>query len=90
MRFDNNPGEEILMLMLSPRPIGSMTPSTPSYGPMDNQRTDRFMQVASARGAKDIILEDVVSGPSPATYVVAPVSALDSKVITIQIKLKHR
>lgn len=90
MRFDNNPGEELLLIMLSPRPLGNLAPTQPAYGPLDNQQTDQVIQTARATGAKDIILEDDTTGPAPATYVVAPVSSLDSKVITMQVKLKHR
>jgi len=90
MRFDNNPGEELVLLMLSPRPLGNLTPSTPAYGPLNNQQTQQYVQVARAKGAKDLVLETDSYGPKPATYVVAPVSALDDKVITMRIKLKHK
>ena len=90
MRFDSNPGEELLLIMLSPRPLGNLAPSMPAYGPLDNQQTNQVIQAAQATGAKDIILEEDATGPAPATYAVAPVSSLDSKVITMQVKLKHR
>jgi len=90
MRFDNNPGEELLLIMLSPTPLGNFAPSLPAYGPLDNQQTDQVIQTAQAKGAKDIILEDDVTGPAPATYAVAPVSSLESKVITLRVNLKHR
>lgn len=90
MRFDSNPGEELLLIMLSPRPLGNLAPTQPAYGPLDNQQTNQVIQTARATGAKDIILEDDVTGPAPATYAVAPVSSLESKVITLQVKLKHR
>lgn len=90
MRFDNNPGEELLLVMLSPRPLGNFAPSLPAYGPLDNQQTNQVIQTARATGAKDIILEDDITGPAPATYAVAPVSSLESKAITLQVRLKHR
>jgi len=90
MRFDNNPGEELLLLMLSPKPLGDFAPSTPAYGPLNNQQTQQYVQIAQAKGAKDIVLETDSNGLQPATYVVAPISTLDDKVITIRIKLKHK
>jgi len=90
MRLDNNPGEELLLLMLSPSPLGNFAPSTPAYGPLNNQQTQQYIQMAQAKGAKDIVLETDSYGPKPATYVVAPVSALNDKVITMRIKLKHK
>ena len=90
MRFDNNPGEELVLLMLSPKPLGNLTPSTPAYGPLNNQQTQQYTQVARAKGAKDIVLETDSYSAQPATYVVAPVSSLNDKVLTMRIKLKHR
>lgn len=90
MRFDSTPGEETLLIMLSPRPVENFGPSTPASGPLDNQQTNQVIQMAQAIGAKDIILENDSLGPAPATYAVAPVSSLESKAITLQVKLMHK
>lgn len=90
MRFDSTPGEETLLIMLSPRPVENFGPSTPASGPLDNQQTNQVIQMARATGAKDIVLENDSLGPAPATYAVAPVSSLESKAITLQVKLVHK
>jgi hypothetical protein len=90
MRFDANPGEELLLVMLSPNPIGNM-PFTPSINrPLNNQETQQYTQLAQAKGAKDIVLETESTGINPASYVVAPMSSLGSGMITLKIKLRHR
>lgn len=90
MRFDSNPGEETLLIMLSPRPMENFDPSTPYNGPLDNQQTNQVIRMARATGAKDIVLEDDTVGLAPATYAVAPISSLESKAITLQVKLMHK
>jgi hypothetical protein len=90
MRFDANPGEELLLVMLSPNQIGNM-PFTPSINdPVNSQQTQQYTQLAQAKGAKDIVLETESTGVSPAGYAVAPMSSLQSGMITLKIKLRHR
>lgn len=156
-RFDANPGEEILLVMLSPTPIGSDMPGQPptqtastgaqlppagtdpnippppsgqdlagqqpppppaiedSTGQPPPPATDNMVASASggkgARGSRDLFVEGLVTtankrsyggrdmyvendnvGPTPATYVVAPVSTLEQerKMITLKIRLRHR
>ena len=90
MRFDANPGEELLLVMLSPNPIRNM-PSTPSINaPLNSQQTQQYTQLAQAKGAKDIVLEDEPTGINPAGYAVAPISSLQSGMITLKIKLRHK
>lgn len=90
MRFDANPGEELLLVMLSPNRIGNM-PSTPSiHDPINSQQTQQYTQLAQAKGAKDIVLETESTGVSPAGYAVAPMSSLQSGMITLKIKLRHK
>lgn len=94
MQFDNNPGEEILMILLSPKTI---------------KKFDSNKLQASYKGAKDILTEDadtnsvkdilIDDSTSPnyqyaepvAGAVVAPLSSLRSHgdAISLQIKLKH-
>lgn len=148
-QFDANPGEETVLLMLSPQPMNDllpgggaqaaapaqpaypvaapMPPAQPSYpapppsgysappvaspsyqagAPAGSgylpppppagaaytpEETNRFMSVASAKGAKDLVMETDNAGAQPASYAVAPMSSLgDSGMITLQIKLKHQ
>lgn len=89
MRFDENPGEELLLVMLSPKPIGDTPSGTPVQGPLNNQETQYYTQVAQAKGAKDIVLETESTGIKPASYVVAPMSSLQTGMITLKIKLRH-
>jgi uncharacterized protein DUF4384 len=88
MRFDENPGEELLLVMLSPKPMGDVfTP--PVNRPLNSEETQSFTQLSQAKGAKDIVLEDEPTGLKPASYVVAPMSSLEAGMITLQIKLRH-
>ena len=107
IRFDDTVGEETLILMLSPQPMKDVLPTAgggqasapppsapsasaaaPGFTP---EETNRFMTVANAKGAKDLVLETDSTSAQPASYAVAPISSLgDSGMITLQIKLKHR
>jgi hypothetical protein len=74
LRFDETPGEETLVLALSPVPA-----------PVPNAATALKM----SQGAKDLVTEVDSTSPQPATYAVGPVRA-DAGSIAIQIKLTHR
>jgi hypothetical protein len=89
LRFDENPGQELLLVMLSPKPMGDVPSWAPSPGPLNTEETKRYTELAEAKGAKDIVLENETSGINPASYVVAPMSSLETGMITLQIKLKH-
>lgn len=92
IRFDENPGEESILVMLSP----SLLPGfSPSFGPqmqaLAKDQTDQFAMVAQAKGAKDLIVEVDAASPRPASYAVAPVTALErnGQMISLQLKLRH-
>ncbi len=75
LRFDENPGEETLILTFSPQ-AGTPTPQA---------------ALAMARGSKDLLLEVDASSAQPATYAVAPArSANEPGTVATQIKLNHR
>ncbi len=107
IRFDDTPGEELLLLMLSPQPMqtaggGPGVPSLPpqagypalppAQGPSgySPEQTTQVLAAASAKGAKDLVVETETTGATPATYAVAPLSSLDDGMITLKITLKHR
>lgn len=106
IRFDNNPGEETILAVLSPSPFsqnggGQYTASAGSTqlaqytgGCKDlTLYTDYNPAQALGRcGSKDLIVEEDTSGASQAHYAVAPVAALQQsdQVIAIPIKLRHR
>ena len=89
MRFDENPGEELLLVILSPKSLGDIPFTPPLDRPLNTGETNYYIQTAQAKGAKDIVLETESSGPQLATYIVAPMSSLETNMITRQIKLKH-
>ena len=93
MRFDDNPGVETLLVMVSNRPLSSFAPQfTSKQERFDVAATQQFQQLADMRGAKDLVIEDDFRSPrnSAAHYAVAPLRSLDEgKVITITVKLKH-
>jgi len=94
MKFDNNPGEETLMVLLSPKQIGNFDSSKlqASY----SGSKDILLEEADVNSAKDILLDET----TPANYqyaapvagtIVAPLSSLENQgdMIALRIKLKH-
>lgn len=92
IRFDENPGEETLLIMLSPVPMGEMAPTVePRTAAVSPDDAARMLMKAQAKGAKDLILEVDTTSAQPAGYAVAPVALLgDGGMITLQVKLKHQ
>ena len=89
LKFDDSPGEERLLILLSQRPIAQLA----RRGEVPTWETKQLVASAHVPGAKDLVLEEEVpeTGVEPATYAVIPVSALGEKgTLTLQIKLKHR
>ena len=89
LKFDDSPGEERLLVLLSQRPIRQLGRG----GKVPMRETQQLVASAHVPGAKDLVLEEEVpeTGAEPATYAVIPVSALGDKgTLTLQIKLKHR
>ena len=76
LRFDDTPGQEVLVLTFSPRP--DAVPSGTAA-------------VAMAQGAKDLVHEVDRSSPQPAAYAVAPGGqGTAPRTIALQIRLKHQ
>jgi len=87
MRFDETPGEETILVMLSPK---KMTEFSPSSVKLKDVEEKELTALVRQKGAKDLIIETDAVSKSPAQYAVVPVSELDEgKFITLQIKLKH-
>ena len=87
MRFDENPGEETILVMLSPRPMAEFSPSSVK---LKDEEEKELTALVQQKGAKDLIIETDAASKTPAQYAVVPVSVLDEgKFITLQIKLKH-
>jgi len=93
MRFDDNPGVETLLVIVSSKPLSNLAPQiAPRQEKYDVASTQRLQEFANERGAKDLVIEDDfrTSRSSAAHYAVAPLRSLDGgKVITITVKLKH-
>ncbi len=92
IRFDDNPGEESLLVMLSPYPMTEPAPSAdPRTRVVPPQEGQRIVRTAQARGAKDLTLEVDTAGTEPAAYAVAPLSSLGEQgMLVLEIKLRHR
>jgi hypothetical protein len=92
IRFDDNPGEETLLVVLSPTPLSDVdlradtrTRALPSA---DGQH---LLQAAQLRGAKDLTLETDPQDTQPRAYAVAPLASLgDRGILSLEIKLRHR
>ena len=89
MKFDENPGVETLLVLLSPQPIPDLAPPSPD---MNADETRKLLAYADTHGAKDLLLEDDIDPAKSiaSQYAVAPASSLGSgKVISLYIKLRH-
>lgn len=95
MKFDNNPGEEVLMVYLSPRKILDI--ENPRLIASVNGSKDIIIEDANLQGTKDIVLDglqhavDYRTASSVSGVIVAPLSSIEKQndVISLQIKLKH-
>jgi hypothetical protein len=59
---------------------------------LSTEDTARLAVLAHLKGAKDLLLEVDSASPQPASYVIAPLSMLEStgEMISVQVKLKHQ
>jgi len=91
IRFDSTPGEETLLIMLSPEPMTDVAPAAPPRtAALSSDDATRMLLGAQAKGAKDLLVEADTTGPQPASYAVAPVASLKAgAMITVRVKLKH-
>lgn len=91
--FAADPGEETILMMLSPSPLAGV-PALPSpqTQALSKEDAERLAVMAYLKGAKDLLFEVDTASPQPASYVVAPMSMLESggQMIALQIKLKHQ
>ncbi|MCX8491740.1 MAG: DUF4384 domain-containing protein [Cyclobacteriaceae bacterium] len=103
MRFDNNAGEETIMAILSPTPLGNSDVGS-SDGNRQAVSNSGSSVVADACGAKDLIVatnncgskdllveDDFSSGSAThASYAIAPFSPeIKRKSMNLVLKLKH-
>jgi len=93
-KFDENPGEERLLVMLTPEGSNVQPGAMPAepLRPWDQKRTqDVTMLAQNQRGSKGLVIEVDESKESAATYVVQPAGKVVSQgVITAEIVLVHR
>ncbi len=92
-KFDENAGEERLLVMLTPGTGNSQPQTMPAdlIRPWDEKRTKEATLMAQAqRGSKALVIE-VDQSKDAATYVVQPVGRTVSQgIITTEIVLTHR
>lgn len=106
MMFDSNPGEETLLILLSPRPIMDVNQQAPSF---DSYQNREVVALAQYRGSKDIVVEDaemssskdiVLEGATAAqweqaempvsSYAVAPLLSLEREGKAVSVFVKLR
>jgi len=105
IRFDENPGEEILWVMLSPYPFGNKDAPASSTGGSGQFTTalyqrgckdlvldnsDHLLRVGEKCGAKDLVLEEDTVSSQPAGYGVAPLSSVQQDGQIISLQIKLR
>lgn len=93
-KFDEHPGEERLLVMLTPQGNQVAPGVFPDVPPQqwDSRRTEQFALLAQAqKGSKALVVEVDEAKESAATYVVQPAGkVVDQGVITTEIVLQHR
>ena len=89
--FDDTPGEETVLVILSPAPLSGIAPSLSAEGQvLSSEDTTRLAMLANLKGTKNLLWEVDPSSSQPASYVVAPRSLERSgEMIALQVKLKH-
>ena len=92
IKFDDHPGEERLLALLSPQPMTDpalrVDPRTLEELDEDGRRAD---STAQQKGAKDLILEVDATAQAPGAYAVASLASLGDKgLLSVEIKLRHR
>jgi hypothetical protein len=96
-RFDVHPGEERLLVMLTPEgarntpfAANSATDREP-VAQLDARRTQELAQSAHAQGSKALVIEIDDTSSAPAAYVVhRPGEGSSNSIITTEIVLQHR
>jgi hypothetical protein len=90
IRFDENPGVETLLLILSTKPLDGTALAGGQTRPLTIEETRRVTALTQQKGAKDLVLELDSESPEPASYAAAPLASLEGgQMITLQIKLRH-
>jgi hypothetical protein len=90
--FDDNPGEERLLVLLSAHPMADPTLRfDPRTMALPNGEGLRTVSTIHQKGAKDLTLEVDTGGPEPRAYAVAPLaSAGEEGLLAVEITLQHR
>ncbi|MBI2884215.1 MAG: DUF4384 domain-containing protein [Candidatus Methylomirabilis oxyfera] len=90
--FDQSPGEETLLVMLSSTPMGEiLQPGDIRPASLSTEDTARLLANVKEKGAKDLILETDTTSTRPASYAVAPLASLKAGgMMTLHVKLKHQ
>lgn len=88
LRFDGQPGEELILAIFSPTPIAEY--ASPTIAQMTASDVTVLAETRSA-GSKDLVRDDDFDGTQPtlASYAVLP-SKTDSRAINLTIRLKHK
>ena len=93
-KFDEHPGDEHLLVMLTPDGNQAAPGAFPEVPPKqwDSHRTEQVSLLAQAqKGSKALVIEVDEAKEAPATYVVQPAGQKVSQgVITTEIVLQHR
>ena len=88
LRFDGQPGEELILAIFSPTPIAEYT--SPALAEMTTGGVTALAEARSA-GSKDLLRDDDFEGAQAtlASYAVLPTKN-DSRAIHLTIRLKHK
>jgi hypothetical protein len=91
-RFDQNPGEERLLVTLTRQVPGASPTSAALPREWDRKRTDEVTQLAQAqKGSKALVIEVDHSREAPATYIVQPAGQTGATgAVTAEIVLIHK
>lgn len=90
IRFDSNPGEELLVAMFALTELQPPPDADPASRAVTPTEARRIVTAADTRGAKDLVLESDTAGAEPAVYAVARRSSVEQTgMLAVRIRLRH-
>ncbi|BEV72991.1 hypothetical protein THUN1379_24730 [Paludibacterium sp. THUN1379] len=89
IRFDSTPGNEEVLILVSPQPLADMPQAKP-FNP-STASAETWNKVALNTGSKDLFYEDTSNPVKPAVYSVSSVPvSMTAKAVTLRLTLSHQ
>jgi hypothetical protein len=93
--FDNQPGEEGVIFLLSPNPLTPLLDRVPLQQELSPTAETRLMAAVNSRGTKDLRVETDHTQGQEATYTGATLSSASGRpeegsLVRVEVRLQHR